>query len=951
MKKLRILYFFICFFLFAIQIMAQNLRTGTWQDGTPSFARVSSVDSVRIDSLVSLIPLPGSKEEPDAFQFILDGLDWTWPDGISVLSAEDIDYRSFLGTDLYLVTDGSGRRVIEVDPTIPQIVWEFEGQLGTPRFLEKPIDAYAYRESGVVLILITDQGRHRVIKVVRETKSIIWQYGDETEGSGFNQLSSPTDAIALADSGVIFICDKGNNRVILVNESNNSIIWNWGLGELSNPVDIEYDSNTQEVLITDQNNHRVIKVNRQTNGISWQFGTGLPDSLDNGLNLPADADFLPNGNILICDAGNNRLIEVDNSGQVVWQFGTRLKNLKDADRLLNNKHLAITDKLPVRLAYITRAFTSDTRDIGSEVSYDSLFWSADTLNGFTSIKLQLRTANTLGDLESAPWLGPTVNIPYYTNPGSKINSDHNGHRFYQFKAILETNDPLYTPVLKNVKITYNNYDTKTTGRILSEQIRDTSNFIITKWNTLRFDTILPANPANRNKVELKISIINSQTGEVLRSFVASNVNNTNSEALSNIETLKRIQAIQLQATLKTNSTAATPTLNNWSVEWEATPSTGAQIYFVNQELKLADHYKVSESFQPDQPYIDRVTILLNDPNLIPIQDIVNLNVVSLQSKDSENINLILQPDGYYLLKPSLPAIILDRGLPDINNGFLQVFDRDTLVISYTDPTTPTDQAIDSILIIQDAEGSIRFENTSFTPIDSVSIGETIYVRILDETDRSITPQQDTVSVIVFDYGTNDEESLLLVEVPDDSNKYDTGEFISTLGLPLVESRTQINNDSLIQTIKGSRIGIEYDDTISEISILQVRGRPSFPDTLPSFASGELYFDMAPNPYYGNRLNEYLRIRVSSSIGDITVEKVEIFNFAGQKIRVIDGAQLTFYYYYPIPIDQFSIADRWWNLKAQNGTDVSSGTYWIKLFARVVETNKILTRIQKLVIIR
>jgi hypothetical protein len=95
----------------------------------------------------------------------------------------------------------------------------------------------------------------------------------------------------------------------------------------------------------------------------------------------------------------------------------------------------------------------------------------------------------------------------------------------------------------------------------------------------------------------------------------------------------------------------------------------------------------------------------------------------------------------------------------------------------------------------------------------------------------------------------------------------------------------------------------------------------------------------------------LRIRVFSSIGNLIVEKIEIFNFAGQKIRDIDGSQLTFSPDYPIDINKYSYADSWWNLNDQNAASVSSGTYWIKVIGKNVNTNRRLSHIKKLIIIR
>ncbi len=947
MKKIQLLLCGLCFMLGVTAVTAQDIQTRVWQDGTPTFQHLATTQNVGTDSIISFIPLSGSSTEPDSFRLILNGLEWSWPAQIRLLSAEDIDFRRLFNTDLYLITDGAGRRVMEIDPAIPQVVWEFEGQLGTPQYLERPVDSYSYREGETRMILITDQGRHRVIKVIRENKFILWQYGNETEGRGFNQLSSPADAVAIPDSGLIFICDKGNNRVILVREADKSVAWDWGLGQLNNPVDIEYASGSNEVLITDQNNHRVIKVNYLTGAITWQFGTGLPDSLDRGLNLPSDADFLPSGNILICDAGNNRLIEVNANGELVWDFKQRYKGLRDADRLADNKHLIVYDNLPAKIGYLTTAFESDARDLGREVRFQNLYWTADTLAGATSIQLQLRSANTLGDLASAPWLGPNQTTPYYRQSGSPINLAHTGHRFYQFRAVLETNDPLYTPVLDNVLVTYQYYNTKVTGEVLSEVIRDPNEFVITKWKTIRFNTILPSVLSTRSDVEIQINIIDPNTREILVPLAASKLTESNLEDLSNKFNLAQRQNIQLQAIFNTNNSAVAPILNDWEVTWEATPPTTAELNFVDQNLAPTSIYRVSTSFQPGQQYIDRVTVLLKDPNIIPLQNGVNLTIQALLTRDSEQITLNLQPDGWYLLKPSLPAIILETGKPDANDGFLQVFDRDVLVISYTDPITPTDQARDSVLIIQDLAGTIVFENNLAAVIDTAFVGDTIFVRVLGEKDRDLSAAQDSISLVVFDYETKDQQTVILYEVADTLNQFTTGEFFPRNGLPLANNRTRVNEDGIIQTFPGSRLGITYNNSISELPILQILGGVIPPGPV-IYAGGQLLdFDVAPNPFYGDRHN-MLRIRVASSIGNLSVEKIEIFNFAGQKIRQIDGAQI---YATPITANQYSFVDDWWNLKDQSDVTISSGTYWVKLLARITTTNENLSLIKKLVIIR
>ncbi len=963
MKKLKSLYYVICLSLLTTNILAQGVQTQTktWKDGSPIFQKNSITNNVRVDSVVRFIATSGFSEESTGFQFILPVIDssWVWPnspDKVKITSAVDIDYYTVkINQDTlihYVVTDRDGGKIIDLVLSNPDRAWTLD-MIGSDK-LNNPANTYVYKENDNPIFLITEQGRNRVIKYDRIGDMVLWQFG----GPPNYELFSPSDAMALPAAGEVLICDTGNHRLLLVNEAG-IILDTLGLNILKRPVNIDYDFNTKEVLITDQGNNRVIKLDSQTDSIKWEYNVGL--------NFPTDADLLPNGNVLICDRNNNRLIEVNINKELIWQVETPLENLEDADRLgielgsdWVNKHLVITNGQPSLIGYITREFISQPpKNLGIEVAFDSLLWSAKTIPGVTSIQTQLRTENNSSDLiSSAPWRGPTENVLFYTKPGSQINPLHNGHKFYQFKATLQTSDPLYTPVLNNVKVTYSYYDTETMGQIVSDIISDAGDFIIVKWKSLKFNTILPPNPVNRDKVRIEVKILDALSGDTLRTFMANPFNADNEIALDNIESLKLKQSIKLLARFNTISSAATPILNDWEVSWEATPITPAQIDFVkliNQEFKPTTYYRAPKF---GQDYIDYVNIKLTDPNLIPIQQSIDLTVSSGLSLDSEPITISLQPEGWYISGISLPIIISDTVIT--NDGILQVYDRDHLFVSYKDPMDSTDQVGDTALVVENTEGIIEFlvhnidgtikiQNEYFTKIDSAQLGDTIYVHITGEKDRDLTPQQDKFPIVVFDYETTDEETLTVAQVPDSSQHYDTGEFISS-GLRLIASSTPVFDDSLLQAFAGSRISIKYDGTISRIPIIKVYGgKPPIPIE-PYAGVRSLDFDIAPNPYYGDR-HDLLRIRVASSVGELTVEKIEIYNFAGQKIAEVDGSQLEFYYSYPIPAEQYSYADSWWNLTDQNSVPISSGTYWIKVLGNSVNTNKRFSHIKKFVIIR
>jgi hypothetical protein len=81
-------------------------------------------------------------------------------------------------------------------------------------------------------------------------------------------------------------------------------------------------------LITEWYGNRVIEIN-STGNIIWQ---------KTGLNEPFDSEILANGNILIADWQNDRVIEVDHTGNIVWEI-SGLNEPVDAERLNNGNTL------------------------------------------------------------------------------------------------------------------------------------------------------------------------------------------------------------------------------------------------------------------------------------------------------------------------------------------------------------------------------------------------------------------------------------------------------------------------------------------------------------------------------------------------------------------------------------------------------------------------------------
>ena len=163
--------------------------------------------------------------------------------------------------------------------------------------------------------------------------------------------------------GNIIIADQFNNRVIEITPAGN-IVWSFGRG----PNDFSAKSiigcndaqrvgaftlmagtGTPAGVIPQAPNgapdNRVILVD-SSGRIVWQYGQFMKSgSGPNLLNVPVQSTWLPAGHVLITDQANNRIIEVNLSKKILWQYPGSNTNPSDqlnspnSAELLENGHV------------------------------------------------------------------------------------------------------------------------------------------------------------------------------------------------------------------------------------------------------------------------------------------------------------------------------------------------------------------------------------------------------------------------------------------------------------------------------------------------------------------------------------------------------------------------------------------------------------------------------------
>jgi hypothetical protein len=263
--------------------------------------------------------------------------------GSPVYGEKSCDARSVEALDNgnLLFTDRSLPIVVEVTRA-GEPVWTYTRE--DDPTLDGPFSAQRFTRDGRELTLITVRWAQRVI-AVDEDKNVVWQYGvDHEGGTGVNHLLDPFCArYSELDGGTVVVSDTHEaNRVIVVRYGDyvagapdngftaHSIVWSYGTpgdegsgpGQLDKPHGVERlaDGN---ILIADEDAQRVLEIDWATKQVVWQHGvSGQPGSGDDLLRQPNSARRLSDGDTLIADTGNQRVLRVAPDGRIEREYDT-----------------------------------------------------------------------------------------------------------------------------------------------------------------------------------------------------------------------------------------------------------------------------------------------------------------------------------------------------------------------------------------------------------------------------------------------------------------------------------------------------------------------------------------------------------------------------------------------------------------------------------------------------
>jgi outer membrane protein assembly factor BamB len=130
----------------------------------------------------------------------------------------------------------------------------------------------------------------------------------------------------------LLVADRGNNRLLLMDDANN-IVWTYPSPSApTDPLDFYFPDdaffiNKGTAIISNQEqNETIVEIAYPSGKIIWSYGhPKQPGTAAGYLHEPDDAYLLRNGQISVADAQNCRVLILNSNGTVAHQIGTTLQ--------------------------------------------------------------------------------------------------------------------------------------------------------------------------------------------------------------------------------------------------------------------------------------------------------------------------------------------------------------------------------------------------------------------------------------------------------------------------------------------------------------------------------------------------------------------------------------------------------------------------------------------------
>ncbi len=229
-----------------------------------------------------------------------------------------------------------GTQTAEVQMAVPNLRFGRAGDpgAGSPYFGDK--------------LLIADRGNNRLL-VLSDTNKIIWRYPSAHKAPPPGGFYFPDDAFFVNHGREIISNQELNETIVEIGYPSGKVLWQYGHprqpgyapGYLDNPDDA-YLLKNGNIVVADIINCRILIINPKTKTIVRQIGTSrvCVHNPPNYLGSPNGDTPLPNGNLLVSEINGSWIDEYTMTGKLVWDVQMpSVAYPSDPQRLGPNRYL------------------------------------------------------------------------------------------------------------------------------------------------------------------------------------------------------------------------------------------------------------------------------------------------------------------------------------------------------------------------------------------------------------------------------------------------------------------------------------------------------------------------------------------------------------------------------------------------------------------------------------
>jgi len=224
-------------------------------------------------------------------------------------------------------THANGTLVVEVDPDTQEAVWSQGLEMTDTHDVDRINDTHIVVANMRNYDEETGVSNDRIVIYDTVDDEVDWEwkfrnhYPNSTDG-GFSEDWTHVNDVDVIDEHRLLLSPRNFDQAVILNRTTGEIEDRLGsdgdldvLNEQHNPDYMVSDDGNPVILVADSENDRVVEYERIDGEWerTWTVGEGQ-------LNWPRDADRLPNGNTLIVDSLNHRVIEVTPTGEIVWEY-------------------------------------------------------------------------------------------------------------------------------------------------------------------------------------------------------------------------------------------------------------------------------------------------------------------------------------------------------------------------------------------------------------------------------------------------------------------------------------------------------------------------------------------------------------------------------------------------------------------------------------------------------